>query len=82
SSLRVTVARWLTPEGKDLSKEGIHPDIEVDRTPEDTVAKVDPQMDAAIGWLLSHKEPGVPVVKPTAQPPLKQKVGKEIDMEE
>ncbi|MFA5272927.1 MAG: S41 family peptidase [Candidatus Peribacter sp.] len=79
SSLRVTVARWLTPGGKDLSKEGIHPDIEVDRTPQDTAAKSDPQLDAAMEWLFAHEEPGVPVVKPTTQPPLKQKVGKEID---
>ncbi|MDD5041778.1 MAG: S41 family peptidase [Candidatus Peribacteraceae bacterium] len=79
SSLRVTVARWLTPGGKDLSKEGIHPDIEVDRTPEETASKLDPQLDAAVQWLFSHEEPGVPVVKPAVQPPLKQKVGKEID---
>lgn len=82
SSLRVTVARWLTPGGKDLSKEGIHPDIEVDRTPEQTAAKEDPQLDAAMQWLFEHEEPGVPVVKPAVQPPLKQKVGKEIDTEQ
>ena len=51
SSLRVTVARWLTPSGKDLGKEGVHPDYIVDRTGEDIVAKRDPQLDAAVEWL-------------------------------
>lgn len=82
SSLRVTVARWLTPGGKDLSKEGIHPDIDVDRAPEETAAKLDPQLDAALEWLFDHEEPGVPVVKPTEVPSLKQKTGKEIDTEQ
>ncbi len=55
SSLRVTVAHWLTPDGKNLSKEGVTPDIEIDRTPEDIEAKKDPQMDSAVKWLLEGK---------------------------
>lgn len=47
-SLRVTIAKWLTPKGRDLGKEGVIPDIEVDRTPEDTEAERDPQLDAAL----------------------------------
>ncbi|MFH0851699.1 MAG: S41 family peptidase [Candidatus Peregrinibacteria bacterium] len=82
SSLRVTVARWLTPGGKDLSKEGIHPDIDVNRSPEDLAAKSDPQLDAAIEWLLDHEEHGIPVARPAELPLLKQKVGKEIDTAE
>lgn len=77
SSLRVTVARWLTPNGKDLSKEGIHPDIAVDRTPEDTAAKRDPQLDAAIEWIFDHE--GLDALKPAETTPLKPKIGKEID---
>lgn len=80
SSLRVTVARWLTPSGKDLSTEGVHPDIEMDRSPDDVAAKNDPQLDAAIEWLFDHEKPGTtPAVKPATQPPLKPKAGKEID---
>jgi len=80
SSLRVTVAHWLTPGGKDLGKEGVHPDIEANRTPEDTAAKRDPQLDAAIEWLFDHGETTVaPVVKPPSQEPLKPETGKEID---
>jgi carboxyl-terminal processing protease len=53
SSLRVTVAKWLTPNGKDLSKEGIEPDMTVIRTAEDMEAERDPQLDAAMEWLLN-----------------------------
>ena len=52
ASLRVTIARWLTPSGRDLSKEGVQPDIVVERTREDMEAKRDPQMDAAIAELV------------------------------
>lgn len=83
SSLRVTVARWLTPGGKDLSKEGIHPDIEVDRAPEDIASKHDPQLDAALEWLFDHEGTGNAIVtRPSVQEPLKPEVGKEIDTEE
>ncbi len=51
SSLRVTVARWLTPNGKDLGKEGVHPDIDLDRTQDDIKANKDPQLDAAVEWI-------------------------------
>lgn len=50
SSLRVTTAHWLTPNGRNLAKEGITPDIVIDRTPEDINAKKDPQLDAALKW--------------------------------
>lgn len=56
SSLRVTVAKWLTPNGKDLSKEGVEPDIEVTRTVEDIEAERDPQIDAAMELLLTDKK--------------------------
>jgi len=52
SSLRITVAKWLTPNGTDLGKEGVHPDIEVDRTPEDVEQELDPQLDKALEILL------------------------------
>ena len=55
SSLRVTVARWLTPKGKDLGKEGVHPDIEIERTTEDLKAGRDPQLDAAVEWVTNKR---------------------------
>lgn len=54
TSLRVTTAKWLTPSGKDLGKEGITPDIEVERTREHIEAKEDPQLDAALDLLVQE----------------------------
>ena len=51
TSLRVTTARWLTPNGTDLGKEGVVPDIEVERTREQIQKKEDPQLDAALELL-------------------------------
>jgi carboxyl-terminal processing protease len=46
-SLKVTIARWFTPAGKNIDKEGIEPDTVVERTVEDIKAGRDPQLDAA-----------------------------------
>jgi carboxyl-terminal processing protease len=69
SSLRMTIARWLTPLGKDLAKEGVHPDIEVDRTREDIEANRDPQLDTAISWIFSRKTSNPPVSSATKSNP-------------
>jgi len=47
SSLKLTVAKWLTPSRNLIDGLGITPDIIVDRTPEDYSADLDPQLDAA-----------------------------------
>ena len=52
ASVRITVAHWITPGGRNLSKEGVTPDIEVKRAPDDAEEGADPQMDAAIKYLL------------------------------
>ncbi|USN87882.1 MAG: S41 family peptidase [Candidatus Nomurabacteria bacterium] len=51
ASLKVTVARWLTPEGKSISDGGLEPDIHISRTPQQIMDNVDPQFDAAIDFL-------------------------------
>ncbi len=51
TSVRITTARWLTPNGKDLGKEGVTPDIDIERTKEQIENKEDPQMDAALELL-------------------------------
>ena len=48
SSLKVTIARWLTPNGRSISNGGLTPDVAVARTIEDREASRDPQLDAAI----------------------------------
>ncbi|CAN5156364.1 hypothetical protein BH11PAT3_BH11PAT3_3070 [soil metagenome] len=48
TSLKVTVARWLTPNGVSISKQGIVPDYTVVRTEADFKAGKDLQLDKAI----------------------------------
>lgn len=48
SSLKVTVAKWLTPNGDQISEIGLTPDIEAKNTIEDEDKKLDPQLDKAI----------------------------------
>ena len=45
--LKVTVARWYTPSGVNISEKGIIPDTAVERTVDDINASRDPQLDAA-----------------------------------
>ncbi|USN96348.1 MAG: S41 family peptidase [Candidatus Nomurabacteria bacterium] len=49
--LKVTVAKWYTPNGKNINKQGITPDKTVSLTASDVVAGRDPQLDAAIKYL-------------------------------
>lgn len=51
TSLKVTIARWLTPKGHNLSHAGLKPDYEVKVSEKDIAAKKDPQMDKAIELL-------------------------------
>lgn len=48
SSIRITVAKWLTPSGKNINEEGLKPDIEVKLTEEDYENNRDPQLDEAM----------------------------------
>ncbi|MBI5152951.1 MAG: S41 family peptidase [Parcubacteria group bacterium] len=48
SSLKVTIARWLTPKGISLANGGLIPDYEVAFTEEDAENKRDPQLKKAI----------------------------------
>ena len=51
SSLKVTVARWLTPSGVSISEGGLAPDIVINRTPAERLAGEDPQREAALRHL-------------------------------
>jgi carboxyl-terminal processing protease len=55
TSLKVTIANWLTPKGRWISKEGITPDYVVPITDADIKNKVDAQMNKAVELL--SKEP-------------------------
>jgi carboxyl-terminal processing protease len=48
SSLHVTVAEWLTPSGRQLTGQGLQPDVLVELSGEDAANGRDPQLDRAI----------------------------------
>lgn len=51
ASLKVTIARWLTPDGHSISHSGLEPDVKVKVTEEDRKTGKDAQLDAAIDFL-------------------------------
>ena len=50
---RITIFRWLTPNGNWVHDKGVTPDIEVKMTKADRDAKLDPQLEAALKALTS-----------------------------
>lgn len=51
SELRVTIAEWLTPNGRQIHGEGISPDVEAEMSFEDLQQQRDPQREAAVEFL-------------------------------
>ena len=51
TSLKVTIAKWMTPNGISISDGGLTPDYKVELTEKDRAAKKDPQMDKALELL-------------------------------
>lgn len=51
ASLKVTIAKWYTPKGKNISESGIAPDTKVEMTADDINANRDPQLDTAVKQL-------------------------------
>jgi carboxyl-terminal processing protease len=49
--LKLTVARWLTPDGRTIQDQGLDPDVEIILTDDDRAAGLDPQLDAALRLL-------------------------------
>ena len=48
SSIKISVAEWLTPAGHQIDNVGLEPDVEVEFTEEDIENGVDPQFDKAL----------------------------------
>ncbi|HBI17256.1 MAG TPA: peptidase S41 [Candidatus Moranbacteria bacterium] len=51
SSVKITVARWLTPKEEQINEKGINPDVEIELTEEDYDKNRDPQLDKALELL-------------------------------
>lgn len=51
SELKVTIARWYTPNGKNIDKQGLKPDVSVQSSDADAKAGKDPQKDKAYDLL-------------------------------
>lgn len=55
SSLKLSIAKWLTPNGRSIEKNGITPDIEVKLTDDDYNNNKDPQLDKAVEVINQNK---------------------------
>ncbi|KKQ50894.1 MAG: Carboxyl-terminal protease [Parcubacteria group bacterium GW2011_GWD2_38_11] len=51
TAAKITVARWLTPDGTQINEQGIKPDKEVDFSNDDYENNRDPQLDEALKLL-------------------------------
>jgi carboxyl-terminal processing protease len=54
SHLRLTISHWFTPNGQRIEGGGLTPDIEIPLSEEDILAGRDPQLEAAITYLLGR----------------------------
>jgi carboxyl-terminal processing protease len=48
SFLKITIAKWLTPNGTSISDTGLEPDIEIEVTEDDINQEKDPQLEKAL----------------------------------
>ncbi len=53
STVKFTIAKWLTPNGHSIDGNGLEPDFEVELTEEDIENKLDPQLNRAIELIRS-----------------------------
>ncbi len=68
-AVRITIAKWLTPNENTIHEIGLTPDVVAERTEEDYKAKRDPQLDAAVQTLLAMLNgTPIPTSVPTAIP--------------
>lgn len=54
SSLKLTVAHWLTPKGISINEKGINPDEEIEITEDDINQNRDPQLDRALEIIINN----------------------------
>lgn len=56
TSVKITIAKWLTPGGRSISDQGLEPDFKVEITKKDIEAEKDPQMDKALEVVKNWKK--------------------------
>ena len=57
-SLKLTVARWLTPAGQSIDEAGVTPDQIIELTDEDYDTDRDPQLDQAVSLIAESTNGG------------------------
>lgn len=56
SNVKITIAKWMTPNGEYIMEKGISPDVEVELTLDDYKNDRDPQLEKAIEVLLEKMQ--------------------------
>ena len=56
-AVRITIAKWLTPNERTIHDVGLTPDVEVELTDEDFTAGRDPQLDKAVELIMESNNP-------------------------
>jgi len=51
SEIKLTIAKWFTPNGVNIDEQGIEPDVKIDLTEADYNKDLDPQLDKALELL-------------------------------
>ncbi len=59
-AVRVTIARWLTPNERTIHESGLEPDVVVEMTEADIEAEQDPQLEKAIDLLTENQTSLIP----------------------
>lgn len=65
--VRITIARWLTPNGTWVHETGLEPDYRIPLS-EDPAATDDPQLQAAVDFLLGRPVVSIPAEEGSAEP--------------
>ena len=63
SSLKITVAKWMTPAGEAINEKGLAPQVEIKMTEVDVNKNLDPQMNKAVELLNAKPVVTKPAVK-------------------
>jgi len=65
--VRVTIAKWFTPNDRTIDGKGLTPEVVVPMTDQDYIDKLDPQLDAAVATLMAiiNNQP-IPTSVPTS----------------